>query len=250
MSPYKAFLNNVRQYFNTNGFLRFLLSAYIFIFALGGLLYLLGAFILGVYEPFSIIGVILMYTGLLLTIIREDVMTMVITSAVISLGSLIAWIIALVGTRVYGFQAGGMFLFGPLFYFLALGTLAVLVFIKAEKFKQMRAASAAARQTAGITCPRCGAFVPMNAAFCPACGIQNPATQQYGPVQQAVPMPQYAPPQPQYAPPVPPQAAPPAPEAAPMPEAAPATEAAPKCASCGADVAPGAAFCAKCGAKQ
>lgn len=238
MSPYKAFLNNVRQYFNTNGFFRFLLSGYIFIFAIGGLLYLLGAFILGVYEPFSIIGGILMYTGLLLTIIREDVMTMVITSGVISLGSLIAWIIALVGTRVYGFQAGGMFLFGPLFYFLAFGTLAVVVFIKAEKFRQMRSASAAARQTAGITCPRCGAFVPMNATFCPACGVPNPATQQYGAVPQ--PAPQYAPPAaPQYAPPA-------APQAAPAPEAA----SAPKCANCGAEIPAGAAFCAKCGAKQ
>lgn len=245
MSPYKAFLNNVRQFFNTNGFLRFLLSGYIFIFALGGFLFLLGAFILGVYEPFAILGGILIYAGLLLTIIREDVMTMVITSAVISLGSLIAWIIALVGTRVYGFQAGGMFLFGPLFYFLAFGTLAVLVFIKAEKFRQMRAASAAARQTAGITCPRCGAFVPGNSAFCPSCGVPSPAAQQYGPVQQppqyAPPQPQYAPPQPQYAPP----AAPATPQAA--PEAVPE---APKCANCGADVAPGAAFCAKCGAKQ
>jgi hypothetical protein len=50
MSPYKMFLNNVRQFFNTNGFFRFLLSGYIFIFALGGLIYLLGAYIMGITE--------------------------------------------------------------------------------------------------------------------------------------------------------------------------------------------------------
>lgn len=219
MSPYKAFLNNTRQYFNTRGFFRFLLSGYLFIFALGGLIYLLGGFILAIYEPFCIIGSILMYTGLLLTVLREDLMGLVITSATISVGSLIAWIIALAGARAYGYyQVGGMFLFGPLFYFLSFGLIAVLVFVMAEKFKQMRAASAIARaQTAGISCPKCGAFVPMTAMFCPSCGVKNPGIQQYGAVQQ----PQVTPPQ-----------------------------AAPKCSNCGADIFPGNAFCARCGAKQ
>jgi ribosomal protein L40E len=244
MSPYKAFLNNVRQYFNTSGFFRFLLSGYIFIFAIGGLLYLLSAFIPAISEPFNVISGILMYAGIILTLLREDMMTMVITSGVISLGSLVAWIIGLVG-RDYGFGFMGIrtsvFLVTPFLYFLMFGAIAIVVFVKAEKFKQMRAASAAARAQAGIACPRCGAFVPVNAAFCPACGVPNPAMQQYGAVPQAPPQatPQ-APPQapPQYGPVT--QAAPAQPEAAPVP----------KCASCGADVPPGAAFCAKCGAKQ
>jgi RNA polymerase subunit RPABC4/transcription elongation factor Spt4 len=188
-----------------------------------------------------------MYAGLILTLLREDMMTMVITSGVISLGSLIAWIISLVGREVgFGYRVS-VFLFGPLFFFLLFGAIAIVVFVKAERFRQMRAASAASRTMAGIACPKCGAFVPANAGFCPVCGAQNPAMQQYGPVQQ----PQYAPPvQPQYAPPVQPQYAPPAqPQyAPPAPEAAPA--AAPKCVNCGADIVPGAAFCAQCGAKQ
>lgn len=224
MSPYKAFLNNTRQYFNTNGFLRFLLTAYIFVFALGGLFYLLGAFILSLFEPFIVISTILMYAGLILTVLREDMMTLVITSGVISLGSLIAWIL---GLAVYN----GIFFVTSFLYFLIFGALAVIVFLKAEKFKQMRAASAARAQMAGIACPRCGSFIPMNAAFCPSCGAQNPAMQQYA-----------APVQPQYAPPV--QQAPPAPPAeAQAPAAA-------QCVSCGANIPAGAAFCSKCGAKQ
>ncbi len=236
MSPYKTFLNNTRQYFNSSGFFKFLLSGYIFIFAIGGLLYLLGAFILQVYEVFAILGGILMYAGLILTLLREDMMTMVITSGVISLGSLIAWIIALVGSSYYGYSTG-RFMFGPLFYFLAFGTIAVVVFIRADKFKQMRAASATARAQAGIACPRCGAFVPTNAAFCPSCGAQNPAKQQYGPVQ--TPPPQAPPPQ------APPPQAEAAPQAEEKPEAAGL-----KCSNCGADIPQGAAFCANCGAKQ
>jgi ribosomal protein L40E len=208
------------------------LSGYIFIFALGGLIYLLGAFIAVLSDVFGVLGAILMYTGLILTVLREDMMTMVITSGVISLGSLVSWIISLAGGGNYmGFGIPGHFVFSTLFYFLAFGAIAIVVFVRAEKFRQMRAASAQARaQMAGISCPRCGAFVPMNAAFCPACGVQNPAMQQYGAVPQA-PL-QYGPAGAQV-PPV-------------QPEAAPA----PKCVNCGADIPMGAAFCAKCGAKQ
>lgn len=241
MSAYKTFLNNTRQFFNTNGFLRFLLAAYIFVFALGGFLYLLGAFVLSIMEPFIVISTILIYAGIILTLLREDMMTLVITSGIISLGSLIAWIIGLASYRV--------FFVTPFLFFILFGTLAVLVFLKAEKFKEMRAASAARAQMAGIACPRCGGFIPMNAAFCPSCGAQNPNMQQYAaPVQ-----PQYAPPvqpqytapaQPQYAPPVQPQGTPQAPPA----EAdKPATV---QCSSCGADIPAAAVFCSKCGAKQ
>ncbi len=229
MSPYKAFLNNTRQYFNTNGFLRFLLSAYIFVFAFGGLLYLLGAFIFTLFEPFILISIVLIFAGLILTLLREDMMTLVITSGVISLGSLIAWIIGLASYRV--------FFVTPFLFFLLFGTLAVIVFVKAEKFQQIRAASAARAQMAGIVCPRCGGFIPMNAAFCPSCGAQNPNVPQY-----AVPA------QPQYAPPAPPQYAAPAPP--PDPPAESEATATMKCVSCGEFIPAGAAFCSKCGAKQ
>ncbi|MGI5850119.1 MAG: zinc-ribbon domain-containing protein [Christensenellales bacterium] len=269
MSPYKNFLNAVKTYFDTVPFLKFLLSADIFVFGIGGLLYLLGAFILGVYEVFSILGGILMYAGLLLTLIRENIMPLLVTSCVISLGSLIAWIVALVGTRIYGFATGGIFLFGPLFYFLAFGAIAILILVKAERFKQMRAASAARAQTAGIPCPRCGAFVPMSAGFCPTCGAKNPA--QYAPMTPPGPPPMsnpYVPPMPPSAPSVQPQPAPGAPSVQPQPApGAPSVQPQPapgapsvqpaqetpsmaKCSSCGADLPADATFCGKCGAKQ
>ena len=184
-----------------------------------------------------------MLAGLFLTIIKEDTLTLAITSAAISFISLIAWILALAGVLAGGgylgvFYSVSVFVFTPLFYFLAFGTIAVLVFIMADRFKQMRAASAARSQMAGVACPRCGSFVPMNSGFCPTCGAPNPVVQQAPP--------QYAPPaQPQYAPPAQPQYAPPA-----EPKAENAEPAGPKCVSCGADIPAGAAFCAHCGSKQ
>lgn len=280
MSPYKTFLNNTRQYFNTNGFLRFLLSMYIVVFAVGGALFVLGTFLIpGIFfNEFCIsIGTVLMLAGLLLTAIKEDMMTLVIASAAISFLCLISWILALVGVTgwagvfnsamgqlgdMFGgdysnIGGGGGFSFTSFFYFLAFGTLTTLVFLKAEKFQQMRAASAARAQMAGIACPRCGGFIPMNAAFCPSCGAQNPAMQQYAaPMQsQYAPpaQPQYAPPappqytapaQPQYAPPVQQQDTPPAPPA--EPEATPTVQ----CVYCSAYIPAGASFCSKCGTKQ
>ena len=248
MSPYKAFLNNVRQYFDSVGILRFLMSIYIVVFSVGAGLFVLGSFLLGPISAFLVcLGTIVMLAGLLLTIIKEDMMVLVIVSGATAVGSLAAWIVTLVRFAGYGGYVGAAFgtvidTFGftSFFYFLAFGALATLVFIKADKFKQMRAASAARAQMAGVACPRCGGFIPMNAAFCPSCGAQNPAMQQYAaPVQ-----PQYAPPaQPPEAAPAQPQEAPPAP--APEPEAKTA-----KCANCGADIPEGAAFCSNCGAKQ
>ncbi len=235
MSPYKSFIAATKNYLQSNAFLKFLLAASIFIFAAGGLFYLLGIFIIGVYDAFVCLGSILIWAGLLLSIIKEDVLTIAITSGAISLGSLVAWIIKLVGGGTYfGFAIGGSFAFTPFFFFLIFGAIATVVFIRAEKFRQMRAASAAARPQ-GFPCQRCGNTVPFGSGFCPACGA---------------PAPQYAPPQPppyQYAPPQ----APPPPYAPPAPPAAPASEAATKqCATCGADLPIDAVFCGKCGAKQ
>jgi hypothetical protein len=248
MSPYKKFIEAAKEYFEGVPALKFLLSIYIVVFAVGGLLFLIGSFV----TSFLIcLGTILMCAGLILTLIKEDMMTLVITSAAISFLSLVAWILLLVGAFTFGYP---VFLFDPLFYFLAFGAIAVLVFLKSEKFREMRAAAA---KPAGIPCPRCGGIIPFNAAFCPQCAAPNPGPPQYAPPA----APQYAPPAaPQYAPPAAPQYAPPvasqyAPPVAPQPETAPAepASAAPAvnaCVNCGAELPVGAAFCGKCGSKQ
>ena len=236
MSPYKSFIAATKNYFQSVAFLKFLLAASIFIFAAGGLLYLLGLFIPGVYEAFVCLGSILIWAGLLLSIVKEDVLTIAITSGVISLGSLVSWIVKLAG-GAYGM--GGYFAFTPFFFFLIFGAISTVVFVMAEKFKSMRAASAAARPQ-GMPCPRCGNIVPFGSTFCPTCGTPAP---QYAPPQ---PPPQYA--APQYAPPQPPpQYAPPVPPAPPVAPAAPATK---NCVNCGAELPVDAVFCGKCGAKQ
>ncbi len=252
MSPYKSFIAATKNYFQSVAFLKFLLTASIFIFAAGGLFYLLGLFVLAVYDALVCIGSILIWAGLLLSVIKEDVMTIAISSGVISLGSLVGWIVKLVG-GVYSYfgiaLGGGGFSFTPFIFFLIFGAIATLVFIKAEKFKSMRAASAAARP-AGMPCPRCGNIVPFGSGFCPACGTPAP---QYAPPQ---PPPQYAAPQPQYAPPqqpVPPTApVPPAVPTAPIVPAEPVPSAptTKKCGSCGAELPLDAVFCGKCGTKQ
>ena len=255
MSPYKSFIAATKNYFQSVAFLKFLLAASIFIFAAGGIFYLLGMFILSVYEAFVCFGSILIWAGLLLSIIKEDVMTIAISSGVIAVGSLVGWIIKLVGTSYLGFAIGGFFTFTPLLFFLIFGAIAIVVFIKAEKFRSMRAAAAAARPQ-GLPCQRCGNLVPFGSGFCPACGAPAP---QYAPPQ---PPPQYAPPQyaaPQYAPPQPPP--PYAPPVAPVPPVAPAPPAAPAepvqeapatkaCVTCGAQLPIDAVFCGKCGTKQ
>ncbi len=257
MTPYKNFTNAAKDYFNSVPFLKFLLTFNMLVFGAGGFFYLVGAFVMVAASFVSTIGIILMYAGLLLTLIKEDIMTLIITSGIIALGSLIAFIITLIsfGGYGYGYVAWvGRGWFEPFFYFLAFGAIVALVMIKSEKFKQIRAASAAkAQATAGVACPNCGAFIPSSSAFCPNCGAPNTIGQQ--PVPPAAP--QAAPPvQPQAAPPQAPQAAPQAPPAAPpvQPAAsAPEQSAAPagaKCVSCGADLPPGAVFCGKCGAKQ
>ena len=254
MSPYKSFIAATKNYFQSVAFLKFLLTASIFIFAAGGLFYLLGLFIWSVYDALVCIGSILIWAGLLLSIIKEDVMTIAISSGVISLGSLVGWIVKLVGGGYSYFGialGGGGFSFTPFIFFLIFGAIAVIVFIKAEKFKSMRAASAAARP-AGMPCPRCGNIVPFGSGFCPACGTPAPQYAPPQPPQYAAPQPpQYAPPQ-QPIPPVPPAApAAPVPPATPVPaESVPSAPTTKKCGSCGAELPLDAVFCGKCGAKQ
>ena len=246
MSPYKNFIAATKSYFNSNAFLKFLLSAQIFVFAAGGLFFLLGLYITAVYEAFICLGSILIWVGLLLSIIKEDVLTIAISSGVIALGSLVGWIIGLAGRSYgYGIVMGGFFQFTPFLYFLIFGAIAIVVFIKAEKFRSMRAASAA--KSAGFACPNCGGMVPYNSAFCPACGTKA-LQPQYAPQPQYTPPAQPAPqqaPAPQPAPPPAPQPAPPAPQAS-APQAPEGTV----CAACGENLPAGATFCGKCGSKQ
>ncbi len=290
MSPYKKFIASVKEYFESVPVLKTVLNLHAAVFGAGGVLYLLGAFLINtiwssltslsgglsglvLYDVFTALGVILIWTGLLLCIIAEDDMITAIISAFIAVGSLVAWIVALAGVKVLGYHIG-LFLFEPLLYFLLFAGVAVLIFLKSEKFREMRASSA---RPAGVTCPRCGGFIPVTAAFCPQCAAPNPgppqyappAAPQYAPPQYAPPAaPQYAPPQyaapaapqyapPQYAAPAAPQYAPPVPPVVPQPEpapAAPVTEepatAQNACKSCGAELPAGAVFCGKCGAHQ
>jgi hypothetical protein len=230
MSTYKNFLNAARLHCNSSGLLRFLLSGRAVIFALGGLFYLLGAFLINldnvttgyaIYDAFTAVGVILAVIGVIFCIVADDAMAQVVISSVISAGALAAFIV-LGATGKFEF----IFYFGPLFYFLVFGAIVLITVLKSEKFKEMRAAAAARAQVAVIPCPKCGAFMPMMSSFCPTCGAQSPVIR-------------YAPPaQPQYAPPVQPQAYP------------AETAVMVKCISCGADIPQGVGFCPACGAKQ
>lgn len=253
MSPYKNFLSAAKDYMNSHGFLRFLLSAHIAVFALGELLYVLGIFLVNIagaggvsiYDAFVTLGAVLMWAGLLLSLIAKDPVTIVIASGSVAFCSLVAWIVLL--ARRFPF------FFGPLFYFLVFGAVCIITFVKAEKFVKMRAETAA---RAAVHCTRCGYAIPRGAVFCPMCGTPNAAMQYAPPVQPPyVAQPQYAPPAQPYAPPGQPQYAPPAQPAAPAAEpaeepAAPAEEDKKKCFSCGAELPAGAVYCGKCGMKQ
>ncbi len=195
MSPYKSFISAAKTYLESIPLLKFLLNSYIYVFSLGGLLFLLGSFIPIIYAPFTFIGGIIVYAGLLLTLVKEDMLTLVIASGSLSFVSLVAWIVGLIAYSWGPYMFFGSFRWQPFFFFLIFGAVAVIVFVKSESFKQMRAQAAVRNMT---NCARCGTSMPKTAGFCPNCGTPNPATQ-------------YAPPVPPYAPPAGPQSyAPPA----------------------------------------
>ena len=237
MSSYKSFMSAAKTYAESTPFLKFLLSARIVVFALGGLLYVLGIFLINImsngsvslYDAFTCVGVVLMLTGLLLNMAADDAMTIVIVSLSISVVSLVAWIVLL--ARSFPF------FLTPLFYFLAFGAVCLVTFLKAERFVKMRA-EAAARST--VFCPRCGTGLPIAAAFCSNCGTPNPTTQYAPPAAPyAPPAAPYAPPAAPYAPPAAPYAPPAAPYAPPAaPYAPPAAPYAPPAATYAPPVAP------------
>lgn len=172
MSPYKKLVESAREFFDSVTFLKTLLSAHIFVFAAGALFYLLGLFIGPLYDAFVGIGSIAMWAGLLLCAIKQDVMTIVITSGIVALGSLVGWIVSLVGRSYFGYVFSS-FAFTPFLYFLIFGAIAVLVLVKSERFREMRAAARAK----GVICPKCGSVIPPGGAFCAACGTQAPPPQ-------------------------------------------------------------------------
>jgi hypothetical protein len=103
MTPYKNFISAAKAYMNSVPFLKFLLTMSIVVFGVGGFFYLIGAFVMVAASFTSTIGIILMYAGLLLTLIKEDIMTLVITSGVIAVGSFVAVIVTIFSFGGYGY---------------------------------------------------------------------------------------------------------------------------------------------------
>jgi ribosomal protein L40E len=254
MSLYKSFVGAAKAYLESIPFLKFLLTARIYVFSLGGLIFLLGSFIGGVYDLFTCIGSIILWAGLLLMLISEDAPALVIAGGSLSAISLIAWVVGLIANPWAGFYGYVVFRWQPFLYFLIFGAIAIIIFVKSEKFKQLRAQAAA---RAAMPCPRCGAGIPKGAGFCSNCGAPNPAMS-YPPPSYAPPAGPYPPPYPPYPPtysavpadaPAPPPYTPPTPPPSvpPVDSAAPAVK---QCSGCGAEIPAEAVFCGKCGAKQ
>ena len=262
MDAIKNSLKSVKSVFEGVPFFKVMLMAGVYIFAGGGLLWLISAFLPVIYGAYFIktllasFGRVAIFVGLGFAAVKSEDLFVLITSAAISVGALVA---ALVEIIAYGYSNFELWL-----YFLLFGGVAALVMIFGDKFKEMKAAAqqraqeraaqqaaaqaAAAKQVQLIECPNCKGPVPINAKFCPNCGAPNPAMQ---PAPPAAPTPPPAAPAPTpEAPEAPPVA--PAPEASPAPEA-PAAAPAPEtkaCSACGAQIPASSAFCGQCGAKQ
>ena len=215
MTPYKNMIESAKAYLSSTPFLQFLLTAGVYIFALGALFYIIDLFVY-TYMILSGLGRVLMFAGLLLTLIKKEDLALVIISGVVALACLIGWIIALVGTSYMGIRLGGSFAFEPLLYFLGFGAIALFTGLKSEKFKQMRAEAAARAQYQQQQ------YAQQQAMY----AQQQQQAQQQG------------------------QAVPPPPAAAAAPAPAPAAAAGKKCVKCGADLPADAVFCGACGTKQ
>jgi len=251
MNAIKDSLKSLRASFETVPFLKFMVNAGVYIFAAGGLLWLLAGFIPAVTYGFgygalffksllATLGRVLIVAGLFCAVLKREELISMIVCAAISVGALVIAILEAAALRYFpGFEAW--------FFFLLFGGLAVLIFLMGDKMKEFRtqakqnadaraqqraAAQAAAAQVAAqqaaaqqqvqlIECPNCKGPVPINVPTCPNCGAPNPAMQyQQQAPPQAPPAPaQAAPPQaPPMAPPVQASQAPPAPQAPEAPE--------------------------------
>lgn len=279
MDAIKNSLKSVRASFDSIPFLKFMVKAGVYVFAAGGLLWLVAGFIPGAFflkTLFATLGRVAIVAGLLFAVLNEEELILMIASAAISVGALVVGIVEIAAGIFRGYLPS----FESWFFFLLFGGLAALVFIFGDKMKeyrekakqnaQVRAAQQAAAQQAAaaqraqqvqlIECPNCKGPVPINVQFCSNCGAPNPAMQ----YQQAPPVPQAPPPAPPAAPPEAPPAAPvadtsapleAAPAAAPTPVApappeAPAAPVVKRCPACGTELNANAAFCGQCGAKQ
>ncbi len=281
MDAIKNSLKSVKSVFEGVPFLKVMLTAGVYIFAGGGLLWLISAFLPVIYGAYFIktllasFGRVAIFVGLGFAAVKSEDLFVLITSAAISVGALIA---ALVEVIAYGYSNFELWL-----YFLLFGGVAALVLIFGDKFKEMKAAAqqraqeravqqaaaqqaaaqqaaaqaAAAQQVQLIECPNCKGPVPINAKFCPNCGAPNPALQQQAPpvaptpppAAPAAPAPVAPAPEAPPAAPTPAQEAPPAAPAQEAPPAAPAPETK-ACSACGAQIPASSAFCGQCGAKQ
>ena len=276
MDAIKNSLKSVKSVFEGVPFFKVMLMAGVYIFAGGGLLWLISAFLPVIYGAYFIktllasFGRVAIFVGLGFAAVKSEDLFVLITSAAISVGALVA---ALVEIIAYGYSNFELWL-----YFLLFGGVAALVMIFGDKFKEMKAAAqqraqeraaqqaaaqaAAAQQVQLIECPNCKGPVPINAKFCPNCGAPNPTMQQAPPAAPTPPpaAPTASPAAPEAPPaPAPTPEAPEAPPVAPAPEAPPAAPEAPPaapapetkaCSSCGAQIPASSAFCGQCGAKQ
>jgi RNA polymerase subunit RPABC4/transcription elongation factor Spt4 len=262
MEALKNTIRVARANFENVAFLKFLTVAGIYIFAGGGLLWLIAGFLPmnpSVYFVKTLLaanGRLLLAIGLFFAVVKGDELLLMIFSAVISFGAFVMMIVEL---AAFGYYAE----FESWLFFVLFGGLVALVIIFGDKFKQMRAdakanaaARAAAQQVQLIACPNCGGPVPFTAKFCPNCAAPNPAQVHQAQQTQLVAcsncgaqMPSAAKFCPNCAAPNPAQAqqAPAAKPAAPKKAVKPADKA---CVNCSEKIPASAAFCGKCGAKQ
>ncbi len=201
-----------------------------------------GTFYLQVYEAFICIGSILIWAGLLLSIIKNDMLTIVIASGTIALG-LLGLDHQPCGECILRVFSRRRFYVYAVFLFPCFWCRHDSCRHKVREIQGMRAASAV--KTMGVACQNCGAVVPANAAFCPNCGAKKPGAAiraataglctastvcSTGPYAAACTASGAAQPAPE-------------PEQPEKPEGK-------KCLNCGMELPFDAAFCGKCGSKQ
>ena len=158
MSSIEKMIPSVRDFFSENTFLKKMLNLSAFIFAAGLILYVLGIFIADYFEPLTAVAIILIWAGLLLSLVKEDMNTSVMISVGISLASIIGWI--------YLFNTDDFYL-TPLLYFLIFTSISILIIKNSVKFAKFRSRFSG---SAGKTCKGCGKQLLPDNNFCLSCG--------------------------------------------------------------------------------